>query len=133
MKKQFHIDIITPTSIESFDNVSYLRIPSLEGLIGVQANHAQAVIGLDVGEIKITKDDKDILFATSGGFADIAKEGVQLLLETSEKFDSIDLQRAEASLKRAKNRMSDQSINLARAEASVKRAQNRLRIIKKMS
>tara|TARA_Y100001960_G_C14627743_1_gene804122 strand:+ start:660 stop:1061 length:402 start_codon:yes stop_codon:yes gene_type:complete len=133
MKKQFHIDIITPTSIESFDNVSYLRIPSLEGLIGVQANHAQAVIGLDVGEIKITKDDKDILFATSGGFADIAKEGVQLLLETSEKFDSIDLQRAEASLNRAQNRMSDQSTNLARAEASVKRAQNRLRIIKKMS
>tara|TARA_Y100001960_G_scaffold305926_1_gene360584 strand:+ start:242 stop:643 length:402 start_codon:yes stop_codon:yes gene_type:complete len=132
MKKSFHLDIITPTSIDSFDQVSYLRIPSLEGLIGIQANHAQAVIGLDIGEIKITKDGKDILFATSGGFADIAKEGVQLLLETSEKFDSIDSQRAENSLKRAKNRLSDQSINLSRAQASVKRAQNRLKIIKKM-
>tara|TARA_Y100000590_G_C15128643_1_gene791552 strand:+ start:201 stop:602 length:402 start_codon:yes stop_codon:yes gene_type:complete len=133
MKKYFHLDIITPTSIDSFDQVSYLRIPSLEGLIGIQANHAQAVIGLDIGEIKITKDGKDILFATSGGFADIAKEGVQLLLETSEKFDSIDSQRAENSLKRAKNRLSDQSINLSRAQASVKRAQNRLKIIKKMN
>ncbi len=133
MKKSFHLDIITPTSIDSFDQVSYLRIPSLEGLIGIQANHAQAVIGLDIGEIKITKDGKDILFATSGGFADIAKEGVQLLLETSEKFDSIDSQRAENSLKRAKNRLSDQSINLSRAQASVKRAQNRLKIIKKMN
>ncbi len=133
MKKSFHLDIITPTSIESFDQVSYLRIPSLEGLIGIQANHAQAVIGLDIGEIKITKDGKDILFATSGGFADIAEEGVQLLLETSEKFDSIDSQRAENSLKRAKNRLSDQSINLSRAQASVKRAQNRLKIIKKMN
>ena len=133
MKKSFHLDIITPTSIDSFDQVSYLRIPSLEGLIGIQANHAQAVIGLDIGEIKITKDGKDILFATSGGFADIAKEGVQLLLETSEKFDSIDSQRAENSLKRAKNRLSDQSINLSRAQDSVKRAQNRLKIIKKMN
>ena len=133
MKKYFHLDIITPTSIDSFDQVSYLRIPSLEGLIGIQANHAQAVIGLDIGEIKITKDGKDILFATSGGFADIAKEGVQLLLETSEKFDSIDSQRAENSLKRAKNRLSNQSINLSRAQASVKRAQNRLKIIKKMN
>jgi len=133
MNKQFHLDIITPIGIESFDNVSYLRIPSLGGLIGVQANHAQAVIGLDIGEIKITKDGKDILFATSGGFADIAKEGVQLLLETSEKFDSIDSKRAEDSLKRANKRKSGQSINLSRAQASVTRAQNRLRIIKKMS
>ena len=53
MVKKFHLDIITPTSIESFDNVSYLRIPSLDGLLGIQANHAKAIIGLDIGEIKI--------------------------------------------------------------------------------
>ena len=133
MEKHFHLDIITPTSIESFDKVSYLRIPSFEGLIGIKAKHAQDVIGLDIGEIKITKDGKDILYATSGGFADIAKEGVQLLLETSEKFDFIDSKRAEASLNRANNRLSDQSINLTRAQTSIKRAKNRLQIIKKMS
>ena len=43
------------------------------------------------------------------------------------------VKRAENSLKRAKNRLSDQSINLSRAQASVKRAQNRLKIIKKMN
>ena len=58
MDKKFHLDIITPTSIESFDNVSYLRIPSLDGLLGIQANHAKAIIGLDIGEIKISKDGK---------------------------------------------------------------------------
>ena len=32
MDKTFHLDIITPISIESFENVSYLRIPSIDGL-----------------------------------------------------------------------------------------------------
>ena len=84
MSKNFHLDIITPTSIESFNNVSYLRIPSLDGLLGIQANHAKAIIGLDIGEIKINQNGQDTVFATSGGFADVAKEGVQLLLETVE-------------------------------------------------
>ena len=52
--KNFQLDIITPTSIQSYENISYLRIPSLDGLTGIQAKHANAIIALDVGEIKIT-------------------------------------------------------------------------------
>ena len=48
MANNFHLDIITPTSIKSFENVEYLRVPSLEGLIGIQARHAQAIFGLEV-------------------------------------------------------------------------------------
>ena len=81
MAKQFHLDIITPTSIDSFEQVEYLRIPSMDGLIGIQAKHAKAIIGLDIGEIQITKNGKKHTYATSGGFVDIKNEGVQLLLE----------------------------------------------------
>ena len=51
--KNFQLDIITPVNIESYENVSYLRIPSLDGLTGIQARHATAIIGLGVGEIKL--------------------------------------------------------------------------------
>ena len=80
--KNFQLDIITPTNIESYNNISYVRIPALDGLTGIQAKHATAIIGLGIGEIKVTKDNKEILFSTSGGFADIKPESVQLLLET---------------------------------------------------
>ena len=51
---KFQLDIITPTSINSYDNISYLRIPSLDGLTGIKAKHATAIIALTIGEIKIT-------------------------------------------------------------------------------
>tara|TARA_Y100000588_G_scaffold23834_1_gene23853 strand:+ start:42 stop:452 length:411 start_codon:yes stop_codon:yes gene_type:complete len=126
MDKKFHLDIITPTSIESFDNVSYLRIPSLDGLLGIQANHAKAIIGLDIGEIKINKDGKNTVFATSGGFADIAKEGVQLLLETVELSNNINKDRAQHALQRAEKRLKNQDGDLERASKAIKRAKNRL-------
>ena len=128
MANKFHLDIITPTSIESFNNVEYLRIPSLDGLIGIQAKHAKAIIGLEIGEIKVTYQGSELIFATSGGFADIAYEGVQLLLETIELASGIDKDRAQDSFKRAKNRLKKHDGDLDRASQSVKRAQNRLLI-----
>ena len=128
MVNNFHLDIITPTSIESFNNVEYLRIPSLDGLIGIQAKHAKAIIGLDIGEIKVTYQGSELFFATSGGFADIANEGVQLLVETIELASDIDKDRAQDSFKRAKNRLKKHDGDLDRASQSVKRAQNRLLI-----
>ena len=128
MANNFHLDIITPTSIESFNNVEYLRIPSLDGLIGIQAKHAKAIIGLNIGEIKVTYQGSELIFATSGGFADIAYEGVQLLVETIELASDIDKDRAQDSFKRAKNRLKKHDGDLDRASQSVKRAQNRLLI-----
>ena len=133
MDKKFHLDIITPTSIESFDNVSYLRIPSLDGLLGIQSNHAKAIIGLDIGEIKISKDGNNTIFATSGGFADVAKEGVQLLLETVELADKISQDRAQGALQRAQKRLKNQDGDLQRASQAVKRAKNRLLIAQTLS
>jgi F-type H+-transporting ATPase subunit epsilon len=134
MGKQFHLDIITPTSTESFDSVEYVRIPSSDGLLGIKAKHAQAIIGLDVGEIRITRDGENYFYATSGGFIDIANEGVQLLLETIEEASMVNQDRATDALGRAKKRIEEQSsINLERANKSVKRAQNRIRIAKTFS
>ena len=81
----FHLDIITPTSTHTFENVSYLRIPGLDGLIGIEANHANSIIALNIGEIKINTSGKTLYFSTSGGFTDIQSKGVQLLLETFEE------------------------------------------------
>ena len=134
MGKQFHLDIITPMSIESFNSVDYVRIPSLDGLLGIKAKHAQAIIGLQIGEIRITRDGKNYFYATSGGFADIASEGVQLLLETVEEASVLDRGRAKDALTRAKKRLEKNSnANLEQANQSVKRAKNRLLISKTFS
>jgi F-type H+-transporting ATPase subunit epsilon len=96
------------------------------------SGHREAVIELDVGEIKVTQGGNDLFYATSGGFAEITKEKVQLLVETVEKADEIDSGRAEASLTRAKGRVSGaDGSDSKRAEAALFRAVNRLRVSKR--
>ena len=130
--KVFQLDIITPTSIQSFDNISYVRIPALDGLTGIQAKHANAIIALGVGEIKITIDGQEKYFSTSGGFSDIRPESVQLLLETIEESSSIDKKRAEESAKRAQERLKDNTKDIERAQRSIQRAKNRLNLLNKI-
>ena len=129
--KNFQLDIITPTNIESYENVSYLRIPTLDGLTGVQARHATAIIGLGIGEIKVTQSGKEKIFSTSGGFADIKSESVQLLVETIESQKTFDSKRAKDSVDRAKKRMQNKTKNLQRAQQSLLKAKNRLKIFGK--
>ena len=128
----FKIDIITPVNIESVDDVSYLRIPSLDGLTGVKARHANAIIALDIGEIKIIINNKERVYATSGGFADIRPEGTQLLLETFEKREMIDKQRAEKAITKANQHLNNKNDDIKRAKLALNRAKNRLTILNKI-
>jgi len=127
----FHLDIITPTSIETFKDVSYIRAPGLDGLLGIQANHANAIIAFDIGEIKIDINKKTLYFSTSGGYADIQSKGVQLLLETIEYSNDINKERAQKSLDKAHKRMKNKTQDIERAQHSLRRAKNRLFIINK--
>ena len=127
----FTLEIVTPTRILEAGEVSYVRCPGTDGSFGVMSGHREAVIGLNVGEIKVTQGGKDSFYATSGGFAEITKEKVQLLVETVEKADEIDSSRAEASLTRAKGLVSRiDGSDSKRAEAALFRAVNRLRVSK---
>lgn len=128
----FNLEIVTPTRILEAGDVSYVRCPGTDGSFGVMASHRDAVISLGVGEIKVTQGGKDTFFATSGGFAEITSEKVQLLVETVESAKDIDTSRAEASISRAKGRMtSKEDVDDTRAEAALQRAVNRLKVSKR--
>ncbi|MBC8346141.1 MAG: ATP synthase F1 subunit epsilon [Candidatus Marinimicrobia bacterium] len=125
----FNLEIVTPTRILDAGEVSYVRCPGTDGSFGVMASHREAVIGLDVGEIKVTQGGKDSFYATSGGFAEITDEKVQLLVETVEKSSEIDSNRAEASMQRSKDRIAGKvDADMDRAEVALLRAINRLRV-----
>ncbi len=126
----FHLEIITPIRVLDEGIVSYVRCPGMDGSFGIMANHTNAIISLDVGEIKVTHDGKEIYYATSGGFVDVKDNKVQLLVETVERSDEIKKDRAELSAKRAKDRLHahEQNVDSARANASLLRAVNRIRV-----
>ena len=129
--KTFQLEIVTPTNTLEFSDIDYLRAPSVEGLFGVLPGHITSIIALDIGEIKILKDKNTTRISTSGGFADIQKDRVILVLETAEMKQDINIKRAEESLDRSITKLSDKSIDIKRARESIKRAKNRISIANK--
>ena len=127
----FQLEIVTPIKIFDEGQVEYVRCPGLDGSFGVMANHREAIIALGVGEIKVTKNGKNHFLATSGGFAEITKEKVELLLETYERAEGIDADRAESALQRTQERKRLNETDAIRNDASMLRAINRIKVSKR--
>lgn len=132
--KTFHLDIVTPTRELDLGDVTYLRAPGLDGLFGIMAHHINALFAISIGEVKVSRDSEQIYFATSGGFLEVTDERAQLLVETVEGADEIDVDRAQSSGERARNRLTarKETLERERALASLARAVNRLRIAEKI-
>ena len=129
----YNVEIVTPIRELKLQDVSYLRCPGLDGSFGIMNNHREGIFALSVGEIKVSQDGKSEYYATGGGFAEIHNNSVKLLVESLEKSNEIDSDRANDSLKRAQQRKTEQNSenNDARVEASLVRALNRLRVSKR--
>ena len=102
----FQLEIVTPTKTLDQGGVSYIRCPGTKGLFGVMGGHTEALLLLAVGEIKVTKDGNTTYLSTSGGYAEVTREKVSLLLETVEEAREINASRAQEASDRAKARLS---------------------------
>ena len=129
----FQFEIVTPTRILDKGQVNYVRCPGMDGSFGVMANHLEGIIALSIGEIKVTIDGKEEYLATGGGYTEITDEKMQLLVESVEGTDEIDMDRAKRSLERAQVRKEKHSpeIDGARVEVSLYRALIRLRVARR--
>ena len=124
----FQLEIVTPTKTLDQGGVSYVRCPGTKGLFGVMGGHTEAIFALAVGEIKVTKDGNTSYLSTSGGYAEVTREKVSLLLETVEEAREIDASRAQEASDRAKARLSKKEGDEVRARESLFRAVNRLKV-----
>lgn len=139
MSKTFHLDIRTPEGMAWQGEAELVTLPGSRGAFQVLINHAPLLTELEVGEIRIKKEDgKEEVFASSGGFAEVRKNVVTVLSETIEPVANIDTARAERSKERALERIRDSRTNSAahidrvRAEAALARAENRLKIVARL-
>ena len=82
--------------------------------------------------MKITVDDKHTKYlAIGGGFIEISKDNMLLLVETAEKSKDIDVKRAEKALKRATEKFNDSDSDKQIYQQAIKRAQNRIKVSQK--
>ncbi len=130
MVKTFHLEIVTPDrSVYSGDPYS-LIVPAYEGMLGVMAGHAPLLCTLQPGLITVRVEGKNLELVLAGGFMEVSPKGAIILADAVEQVEDIDVDRAQKSLERAKQRLAkpDASLDYARAEAARARAESRMRL-----
>ncbi len=101
----FHLKIFCSTGVFYDGPCESLIIPTDDGLYGVQANHEPVVIGVWIGELQYKVDGQWQDIAVGRGFARAADNEVILIVDTAERPEDIDENRARAAAERARERL----------------------------
>ena len=130
--------VITPESIVVDTTASSVKFPGLDGLMGVLPRHAPMVAALDSGALTWTEGGAEMDMFVSGGFAEVRGGTIRVVTEASEPASDIDVERAQQAAERARERMRSRGpaedgepFDLFRAEASLRRALQRLNVAKR--
>lgn len=121
----FPLKIVTPDGL-AFDGIAdRMVVRTISGDMGIMAKHADCVAPLGMGEATIVVDGQRRYAACIGGMVSVINGAVTLVPTTFEWSEEIDVERAEASEKRAQavlgnKNATDTEIKLA--QARLKRA-----------
>lgn len=121
----FEVKVITPERVFYEGTASMIEFTTTEGDIGVYAHHIPLTTVLAPGVVTITESEENKKTAgVYSGFAEIQGDKVTLLAEAAEWPDEIDVSRAEAAEKRARDRIEAKAkdLDLVRAELALRKA-----------
>ncbi|MBW6486828.1 MAG: F0F1 ATP synthase subunit epsilon [Syntrophobacterales bacterium] len=125
MPTEMTLEIVTPEGIAFNGVVDEVTVPGTEGEFGVLKGHAPMLGSIGIGTLSILRDRKRIFYAVNTGYAKVSPSKVTLLLETAERADLIDRERAEKALQRAEQKLGQLSrddIEFEKAQAALRRA-----------
>jgi len=130
---KIRIDIVTAERSVYSGEGDVLIAPSVEGEIAVLPRHAPLLTQLQPGEVVIRSDTDETSMSLSGGFLEVLGDRVIILADTVERADEIDVDRAEAAMRKAEervaNRESDQDLD--RTLTALARSRARLRVARR--
>ena len=121
----FPLKIVTPDGLEYEGQAEEVIVRTTGGDLGILAGHINCVAPLGMGRAMLVMDGKTRYAACIGGMVSVVNGHVTIVATTFEWADEIDVDRAEASEKRAKAVISDKTAadtDLRLAEARLKRA-----------
>lgn len=126
---EFEVRILCPSKVVLIQKSSYLRVPGLEGELGILPGHAQMISEIGVGILALDAQDKDLFFV-SGGYVDVQGDKVVVLADVVERPGDIDRERAKKAALRAQQRLNTptEDLDWARAMGALARATKRLDI-----
>lgn len=126
------LEIITPQRKAFSEMVQAVYVPTEDGTIGVLPKHIRLFTALSEGEVKIIHNGKEWYLAIGGGFMEVTKEKISILVSRAVHADEIN----EAELKKARDEAKELIAQKGKTEertaalASLKRSFLELKVLK---
>ena len=134
MADELMLEIVTPEKMAFSGKIEEVTIPGSEGEFGVLRGHAALLSFIDVGELNLTKDGKKTYYAVNTGYTEVTTGKVTILVETAERADLIDKERAKKAKENAEAKlstMSKEEVEYDMIRAALTRAITRVSIAEK--
>jgi F-type H+-transporting ATPase subunit epsilon len=126
--------VITPDRIALDTQVSSVRIPGVDGSIGILPRHAHMVAAVDVGLLRYVEDGVEKAMFVSEGFAEVKDNTLRVVSEAGERPEEIDEARAKEAERRARERLGRlrttvDPVDVLRADLALRRALVRQQVL----
>lgn len=121
----FPLKIVTPDGVQFDGTAQQLNVRTTNGDVAILARHVNYVAPLGMGQASVTINGEKRYAACIGGMVSVVDGTVTLVPTTFEWADKIDLDRAEASERRAEETLSNKNatdLEISLAKARLKRA-----------
>ena len=93
MATSFNIEAIIPSGIKLQTTATFLKLRTVNGDIGILANHSNLVTELGSAEMLIQKDKEEEKYYLSGGFMEVRQDKVVIMAEEVIEASLIDVER----------------------------------------
>lgn len=134
MAEKLKVELVTPYKKVLSEEVDEITATGALGEFGVLPGHAPFLTSLKIGELAYKKDGVVFHMALNWGYFEVENDTVTVLVESAEKADEIDLERAKAALGRAElelKALTPEDKNFRVQEAALERALIRVQVAAK--
>lgn len=124
------VKIVTPQGFYGTFDVSKIHCTTVSGECTILPNHMPLVAMLKISKLSLMIQEVQHDFAIAGGILNFNNNKAEILVDSIEGKEEIDIDRAKASAERAQKRLDrkDANTSIRRAEVSLARAINRIHV-----
>ncbi len=134
MADALDLEIATPERELVHERVSEVELRGKNGYMGILPGHAPLLGELGIGHLTYVVGRRKFALAVHAGFLEILDDHVRVLANAAERAEDINLERAHAALRRAREQVLNPApgSDTAEALAAMERAETRVDVAEKL-
>lgn len=125
------VRVITPDNTVWDASAEEVILPSTTGQLGILSGHAPLLSALDIGVMRIRPQKDWLSIVVAGGFAEVEGNEVTILVNSAERGENIDPEKAQETYEQAKARVekaraAENRQEIIQATQALRKARSRL-------